>query len=90
MPEGAHPLPGWEGLPEVPLDGMSWPVPFAAMILDIPESRLRKMIKNAGLQPSGVMNMRPYRSQGRAARAYPAGELIRLAEASFPGKADST
>src|SRR5260370_18100814 len=84
MPEGAHPLPplkGWGSIPFAELDGANWTLGFAAKLLDVPEKELRKRVKEEGLQPAGVINMRPFRSQGRAARAYPAGELIRISEA---------
>jgi hypothetical protein len=89
---------GWAGAPFVPLDGSSWTLDFAARMLDIPERDLRDLIRITALEPSGVMSMRPYRSQGRAPRAYPADRLIVLTEAigklreemNFPGVADST
>jgi hypothetical protein len=85
MPESVHPLPplprgGWKGIPFAELDGKSWTLPFAAVILDIPVEDLRALIRVTGLQPSGVINMRDYRSQGRAARAYDAKSLIMIAE----------
>jgi hypothetical protein len=93
MPDGAHVLPplpgGWRSLPFVDLDGTSWPLPFAAQILEIPLRDLRKRVKEEGLEPSGVIRMREYRSQGRQPRAYPAAELIRIAEEmEFPGSPD--
>lgn len=92
MPEGSHPLPplGWKSLPFVDLDGTSWPLPFAAGLLGVPLADLRKRVKEEGLEPSGVMRMRDYRSQGRQPRAYLATELIRIAEAmEFPDSPDS-
>ena len=83
MPVSAHPLPdlpGWESLPSVEPDGKNWTVPFAAKYLDIPEILLRETIRYTGLQPSGTLNMREFRSQGRAARAYSAAHLITIAE----------
>jgi len=71
---------GWAGVPIVELDGKSWTLPFAAKHLGIPEVLLRETVRYAELQPVGAMNMREYRSQGRAARAYPAKALIRIAE----------
>jgi hypothetical protein len=62
------------------MDGANWTLPFAAKYLDIPESLLREVIKYTQLPPSGTLNLREYRSQGRAARAYPAGKLITIAE----------
>jgi hypothetical protein len=93
MPEGSHPLPslqGWKGLPFTELDGMSWPLNFAAKILQVSELDLRKEVKQQGVEPTGVIRMRDYRSQGRQPRAYPATELIRIAEAiNFPDSPDS-
>jgi len=93
MPEGAHPLPslpGWRSLPFVDLDGMSWPLPIAAQVLGVKESDLRKRVKAEGLEPSGVIRMRAYRSQGRQPRAYLATELIRIVESmEFPDSPDS-
>lgn len=93
MPDGAHALPplpgGWRSLPFVDLDGTSWPLAFAAGILDVPLPDLRKRVKEEGLEPSGVVRFRDYRSQGRQPRAYPAAELIRIAEAmEFPDSPD--
>jgi hypothetical protein len=90
MPEGAHPLPGWGSLPFVDLDGQDWPLEFAARMLDVPLADLRKRVLAAGLQPSGVIRMRPYRSQGWQPRAYHATDLIELYEdKDFPEVADS-
>ena len=80
MPEGAHPLPGWEGLPFVSLDGQNWPVSFAAKLLDIPERELLRRIKREGIEPAGVIRMSGFRRSGRQPRAYPASELMRIAE----------
>lgn len=94
MPEGMHALPplpgGWRGLPFVDLDGTSWPLAFAAQLLEVKESDLRKRVKEKGIEPAGVVRMRSYRSQGRQPRAYPATELIRIAEEmEFPDSPDS-
>ena len=94
MPEAAHPLPslpgGWRSLPFVDLDGTSWPLSLAAQLLGVRESDLRKQVKEEGLEPSGVIRMRAYRSQGRQPRAYPARDLIRIAESmEFPDSPDS-
>ena len=62
------------------LDGANWTLAFASKYLEIPEELLREAVKYAGLSPSGVMNMRPYRSQGRTPRAYSAKSLIGIAE----------
>lgn len=72
---------GWTGVPLVELDGTNWTLAFAAKHLEIPEGLLREVVKYTGLSPSGTMNLREYRSQGRAARAYPAKTLIDIAEA---------
>jgi hypothetical protein len=92
MPEGSHPMPalGWRSLPFVTLDGQDWPLEFAARMLDIPLTDLRKRVKDSDLQPSGVIRMRGYSSQGRQPRAYPAVKLIELCEGrEFPEVADS-
>lgn len=80
MPEGSHPLPGWGGLPFVPLDGRNWPVSFAAKLLDVPERELLRRIELEGLEPAGVIRMSGFRRSGRQPRAYPASELVRIAE----------
>lgn len=86
----SHPLPdddilprgkGWAGIEKVELDGRNWTIPFAGKYLDIPEELLRQVVKYTELQPSGTLNMRSFRSQGRTPRAYPAGKLIMISEA---------
>jgi len=86
MPEGAHPLLGWEGLPFVPHDGNNWPLPFAASLLDIPEKDLRKQVRAEAIEPAGVIRMAGFRRSGRQPRAYPAAELIRIAESIRAGR----
>lgn len=89
---------GWAGIGFVELDGASWTIPFASKMLDLPEKDLRDLVRITGLPPAGVLNMREYRSQGRAPRAYPAGQLIMITEViatlrermNFPGTADKT
>jgi hypothetical protein len=81
----AHPLPelprrGWAHLPELPLDGLHWPLAFAADLLDIDVKKLRKLVKDAGLEPSGTANMASFRRSGRQPRVYPAQDLIALHE----------
>ena len=85
-----HPLPdddilprgrGWAGVDKVEIDGRNWTLEFASKYLEVPESLLREVIKYTGLQPAGTLNMRPFRSQGRTPRAYPAGKLITIAGA---------
>ena len=71
---------GWAGLPFAELDGKSWPVSFAAGLLEMPEQDLRDLIRIAGLQPSGVLRMADFRRSGRQPKAYPAAGLIRLGE----------
>lgn len=72
---------GWSGIGFAELDGQSWTLPFAAKLLDIPERDLRDMVRITELSPCGVLNLRSYRSQGRAPRAYPAQGLIDICEA---------
>jgi hypothetical protein len=89
---------GWAGIGFVELDGANWTVPFASKMLDFPEKDLRDLIRITGLPPAGVLNMRDYKSQGRAPRAYPAEKLIMITETAaalrekmnFPGTADKT
>ena len=83
-----HPLPeddilprGWAGIPKAELNGRSWTLDFASRHLEIPEDLLRATIKYLEIEPAGTLNLRPYRSQGRTPRAYPAGKLIAIAEA---------
>ena len=81
---------GWKGLPFTELDGMSWPLNFAARILGVSELDLRKRVRDEDVQPTGVIRMRDFRSQGRQPRAYPAADLIRIAESmEFPETPDS-
>jgi len=71
---------GWESLPPVESDGQHWPLPFAAKILDISERRLRQEVRERGIEPSGVLKMADFRRSGRNPKAYPAAELITIAE----------
>jgi len=73
-------LVGWESLPPVEPDGQNWPLPFAAKILDVSERRLRQEVKDRGIEPSGVLRMDDFRRSGRHPRAYPASQLITIAE----------
>jgi len=73
-------LVGWESLPPVDPDGQNWPLPFAAKILDVSERRLRKEVRDRGVEPSGVLKITDFRRSGRHPRAYPAAELIIIAE----------
>jgi hypothetical protein len=70
----------WVHLPELPLDGLHWPIPFAADLLGIAEKDLRRLVKNAGLEPAGTANMAGYRRSGRQPRVYAAKDLIALHE----------
>jgi len=81
-------LVGWESLPPVEPDGQNWPLPFAARILDVSERRLRQEVKDRGIEPSGVLKMDDFRRSGRHPRAYPASELITIAESFSAPKAD--
>jgi hypothetical protein len=72
---------GWKGIPPAEFDGKSWTIPFASKLLGISSDTLRAIIREIGLEPAGTLNLREYRSQGRAARAYPARRLIAIAEA---------
>jgi hypothetical protein len=49
-------------------------------MLDVPEEDLRAIVKLSHLKPTGTMQMRAYKSQGRTPRAYPARQLIQLVE----------
>lgn len=80
MPYGA--------LPMIEPDGSAWPIPFAARILEVSESRLRREVKNRGIQPSGELRMADFRRSGRNPRAYPATELITIAEEIRPSQAN--
>lgn len=82
MPEGAHPMPtlGWEGLPFVELDGKSWPLDFAAKMLDIPLRDLQDLVRITGLRPEGTIRMAAFSRQGRQPRAYDAEKLIKITE----------
>lgn len=79
---------GWQGLPFVPCDGQNWPLAFAAEFLDIPERDLRKQIASRGVEPAGVIRMAGFRRSGRQPRAYPAAELITIAEVLRTSQAD--
>lgn len=71
---------GWDSLPLIEPDGQNWPLPFAARFLDVPERRLRQEVRDRGIEPSGVLKMDDFRRSGRHPRAYPAAELINIAE----------
>ena len=73
-------MTGWTSLPFVPHDGQNWPLGFAAKILEIPEHELRKRVKQDNIQPAGIIRMAEFRRSGRHQAAYPASELIRIAE----------
>jgi hypothetical protein len=88
MPEGAHPLEddllprgrGWAGIPFVEIDGVNWPLEFAARMLDIPVRDLADLVRITGLAPAGVIKIASYRRQGRQPRAFEAAKLIHLTE----------
>lgn len=90
-------MTGWAGIGKVDPDGQNWTLDFAARMLDLPERDLRDLVRITGLEPAGVLNMRTYRTQGRAPRAYPASRLIMITEIlaelrekiNFHGSADS-
>jgi hypothetical protein len=71
---------GWCSIPVVELDGQNWPLEFASRMLHVPLDDLQQQVKVAKLKPSGVINMRSYKSQGRVPRVYPAEKLIRICE----------
>ncbi len=79
---------GWESLPFVPCDGQNWPLSFAAEFLDIPERDLRKQVRDRGIEPTGVIRMAGFRRSGRQPMAYPAAELITIAEDLRPSPAE--
>lgn len=73
-------MSGWEGLPEVPVDGTSWPLSFAAKMLDIDEKDLRTLVRIAGMKPVGTIKTADFRRQGRNPRAYSASTLVALVQ----------
>jgi hypothetical protein len=77
-PRAPHPKRGWGHTPEVPIDGVNWPLPFAAKTLEISERDLRDLIRVVGLEPAGTMKMASYRRSGRNPRVYEASKLIKL------------
>jgi hypothetical protein len=72
---------GWTGSGFVDLDGVNWPLVFAAQMLDMPEKDLRDLVRITGLEPVGEIRMSTYSRQGRQPRAYRAEDLIRICEA---------
>ena len=71
---------GWAGIPFVEIDGVNWPLDFAAKMLDIPAKDLTDLVRIVGLQPAGTIKMASYRRQGRQPRAFEAAKLIRITE----------
>lgn len=69
---------GWEGKPPVPVDGLNWPLDFAAKTLGVPERDLRDLVRIVGLEPTGTMKMAAFHRQGRNPRVYDSVKLIRL------------
>ena len=79
-------MTGWVSLPFVPHDGQNWPLGFASQMLGIPESQLRKRVKQEGIEPAGVIRMAEFRRSGRQPMAYPAQKLIMIAEGMRPAQ----
>jgi len=73
-------LPAWDGLPFVEVDGLSWPLEFAAAQLGMKTQDWRDLVRITDLEPSGVIRMSDFRRQGRQPRAYPAAKLIIISE----------
>lgn len=71
---------GWAGIPFVEIDGVNWPLDFAAKMLDIPVRDLADLVRIVNLQPAGTIKMASYRRQGRQPRAFGAAKLIRITE----------
>lgn len=69
---------GWEGSPEVALDGSAWPLDFAARILGMDEKDLRDLVRITGLTPVGTVKIAGFRRSGRNPRAYDAAKLTRI------------
>jgi hypothetical protein len=65
----------------VEIDGVNWPLEFAAKMLDIPVRDLTDLVRIVKLQPAGVIRFAEFRRRGRQPRAYPAEKLIKAAEA---------
>jgi hypothetical protein len=76
----------WGSLPFVPLDGANWPLSVAAQVLGVPEKDLRKGIRQQGIAPAGVIRMSDFRRSGRHPMAYPAANLISIAEGFRKGE----
>lgn len=79
----------WNSLPIVEPDGSNLPLSVVASLHDIPVERLRKAVREQDLQPSGVIRMNDFRRSGRHPMAYPATELINIAQGlqGMPGDA---
>ncbi len=71
-------MKGWEGLPELPLDGQNWPLDFAAETLGIPLNHLRILVQVFDIQPAGTAKLASFSRQGRQKRVYSAQRLIEL------------
>lgn len=69
---------GWAGEAPVPVDGLNWPLDFAAAMLNIPERDLRDLVRITGLKPAGTMRMAAFRRSGRNPRVYDSGKLIKI------------
>lgn len=81
VPRNPNASRGWGSIPAAELDGTAWPLSLAAELLGISRpGLLRELILELGIEPCGTLNMREYRSQGRAAKAYRARDLILIGE----------
>lgn len=72
---------GWEGLPEVEMNGENWTLDVAAEVLGISERDLRDLVRIVGLKPAGTMNMAHFRRPGRHPRAYEGAKLAQIYDA---------
>lgn len=72
------PAKGWKGKRPVPVDGNTWPLDFAAKMLECPERDLRDLVRIVGLEPAGTLKMTSFRRSGRHPRAYDASKLVDL------------
>lgn len=69
-------MTGWQGLPEVPLDGSTWPLDVAATILGLTEKDMRDLVRLTGLEPAGTMHLSQFRRSGRTPRVYDGSQLV--------------
>jgi hypothetical protein len=68
----------WKSEPKVAVDGVNWPLEFAAKTLGISERDLRDLVRIVDLQPTGTMPMAEFRRSGRNPRVYDAAKLVKL------------